>query len=372
MDDLNLHTAASPDNTTSPLPDAPQSGAKGPAENTSAKGVSLPGTAAEPEAPQSAEPASEHTAPLPENAAQDAPPADTRSEDTAAFPPPDMIACPRCGNLIPYENFCPVCTFSLRGMPPAQSAPPPVYSPYAGVVPPVANRPQPPYGYAQQTTLYPQQPPPPPWQGAAHSYAPAPPQPPRADSSRWPMVTAIVMGSIMLVIQLIMLIVLAYGVSLLDAKSSPESGNNFLPGGEYTEDGLLPDNILPQYFIGDTVIKGDVVYDFDYCFSEEDSEDASSLVVVGVTFKNNSSATLTLTPSLFRLEDASGNPCEYAAKRGGVSAKDVLERTVLMPGEKVSKLLLYSVVSGDYDYLPLYVLDPSGRELFYVYLSLHS
>lgn len=359
MDDRELHVSTPSDDITQPLPNSAQP-EQGPAENTSIEGVPTPGAVLEDPADKQEPPAQD----------QVPPPQDSPQQNCAPQQGPEMIVCPRCGNVIPYENFCPLCSLSLRGVPPAQPAPPPVYKPPYGVNPPV--RPAPSYGYAQQA---PQQPGP--WQPVG-GFAPssggfAQPLPPRHNHSpqpKWPLILAFVMGGVMLLIQLITLFVLVYGVAKIE-DALPGWKNDYYYNDSYSGDYLLPDSIIPQYFIGDTVEKNGITYNFDYCFTEQEQDEDSSLIVVGVTFKNSSDTAYTMTPSLFRLEDATGNPCEFAPKEGGVSAKDVLERTVLMPGEKVSKLLLYSAAPGDYDYLPLYVLDQSGRELFYVYLSLY-
>lgn len=346
MDDRELYTTNTTDDITQPLPDPTQQNEQGLSENTSIEGLPTPEVSTV--QPEPAQP--ENPAPQP---------------DTLCCAAPETVMCPRCGNLIPYENFCPVCTFSLRGLPPAQPTPPriPVY----GAMPPVMAQPQ------HHAAFAPPPPPPPPtaWQAPPPSYPPVP-NAPREGAAKWPVIVGIVMGGLMLLLQLITLIVVAYGVSQLVGGNAPDNkGDLFFPDDE-SQEYQLPDNILPQYFIGDTVVNNDISYNFDYSLAEETDTEGTSLVVIGVTFKNNSGEAFTLTPSLFRLEDVTGNPCEFSPTLGGVSAKDVLERTVLMPGETVSKLLLYSTSGGEYDYLPLYVLDQTGNELFYVYLSLYS
>jgi hypothetical protein len=54
---------------------------------------------------------------------------------------------------------------------------------------------------------------------------------------------------------------------------------------------------------------------------------------------NNSSESFTLTPSLFRLEDATGGTYQYYGKPD--SFHNPLEQAVLMPGEKTTKDLTY-------------------------------
>lgn len=356
MDDRELNPVIPTDDITPPLPDPTQQNEQGLSENTSAEGLPQPGEAP----PQPEQELPQSTPPQP----------DLPGDDCAE---PQMILCPRCANRIPNENFCPVCSLSLRGAPPAQPAPP--HIPVYGAMPPVASQPRsgaayPPAYPPSYAPPYPQQPPA--WQAPPQGY-PAPPKPPRDASVKWPAVVGIVLGGLILLLQLITLIVIGFGVSRINERSTTEFGGGyFTPDEGYSGEYQLPEHVLPQYFIGDTVVNNDISYDFDYSHVEETDTGDTALVVVGVTFKNNSDTAFTLTPSLFRLEDAFGEPCEYSPKLGNVAAKDVLERTVLMPGEKVSKLLLYSATGGEYDYLPLYVLDQSGSELFYVYLSLYS
>lgn len=412
MDDREFVARLDPDETMEPLPAQTQPDTQGPSVNISGEGTPPPG-----ETPMQGEPANPAdmpagSAPADRAAPQPSQSAQPRCADTeqppADGPPcePEMIVCPRCGNYIPFENFCPVCMLRLRGAPPAQTAYPP-QQPYAGKIPMGS---EPPAAYPWQAGAYapPQrdaaaprtdsadtmrQQPSPQWQGYAPSPPPyaggyAPPvtstpylppdyqRPQKPSFPRWMPIMGIVLGFLILLFLIIITGLLGYGIITNGEPNSyePDSYGDYYnqPEGDYSGEIPLPDDILPQYFIGDTVVNNQITYDFDYCLAEQDEEQTDEfLIVVGVTFQNSSDSAFTLTPDLFRLEDATGNPCAYATDTSGVSAKDVLERTVLMPGEKISKLLLYSTSSGDYDYLPLYVLNPLGDELFYVYLTLY-
>ncbi len=334
---------------------------------------------------------------------------------------PAAMVCPRCGNLIPSGNFCPVCALSLRGYPPAtpvmpvRPAPPrpaPVYCPPPQYDAARSNPAQMPsaayYGGAQVTPPHvAANPPPPPaggyspYEGATAGapisggvpspYAPAayhngqPPygsaprygeRPPRRQGApaRWFEVVGIIFGAFVTIMLILITGLLIYIASILPESYASQSNYGYppVPGGnseDYSGGGFpLPENILPQYFIGDTVTQNSITYEFEYSFTDE--EEGTPVVILGVTFKNNSSKSCTLTRDLFRLEDVEGNPCTFYVPNDK-SAKNTLDRTVLMPGETASKLLIYATTPGEYDYLPLYVLNNAGNELFYVYVSLY-
>lgn len=306
---------------------------QGPAESTSVEGVPAPGEDAGPP------PSSEHCSAQTGQACNGPDCGHLHGQD------PQMIVCPRCGNLIPYENFCPVCSLVLKNAPPAPPTPPPPAYPPHGM------------GYPHLT---------PGWQPPPLSYAAPRPKPEKHEPPKWPLVLGIVFAAVMLLLQLLTFAVLCYGVSLADRQTAAPID----PGGFQEDDYQLPGHVLPQHFIGDTVSAGGIVYTFDYSYAQP--MENSRLVVVGITFENISDQALTLTPAQFRLEDSSGKACEYALQTSGIYAKDTLDRAVLMPGETVGKLLTYYATPGEYDYLPLYVLNQSGQDEFYVYLSLQS
>lgn len=301
---------------------------------------------------------------------------------------PEVVVCPRCRNTIPFQNFCPVCAFSLRGMPPAQPAPPaPPVIPYGA--PPVTgigpNAPYPPYGYRPQQPYMPPTPPAAP--GFSSGYLP--PTPPLHYAATYPppyakpkkskglVILGVVLAGVAALCTIVVLVLTAIMFSA-NVGGRPEDQNPFsdyfgnsdeyIPPFNGGDEQIPPGEVYPQYFIGDTVTKNDIVYDFDSCRTEQ--KYGESFIVVGITVQNKSGESFTLTPDLFRLENAMGGSYDYYGDPDTFHSP--LERVVLMPGEKTSKNLTYVFDGGtDVDYIPLYVLDGSGNTLFFVYLQLY-
>ncbi|SDM98722.1 DUF4190 domain-containing protein [Acetanaerobacterium elongatum] len=336
-----------------------------------------------------------------------------------------FTVCPRCRNTVPNQNFCLVCAFSLRGLEPARPQPKPPVIPYG--MPPVAAmgqaayqppvyRPQPPVTPAappvtpppapqvppaapmnhhwQQPVMPPmpqQAPPPPPpppqnYQPAGTGYIPPSAQPPYGVPYRYRKpeqnghglaIAGIILGgfaALCMVVVLIFTILIYSDIrngNYQSEKSFPDSYGNsdeFIPpfndGGDSKQN-----NALPQHFVGETVNNNDIAYDFNSSRIEQKA--GTKYIVIGITVHNNSSESFTLTPSLFRLEDATGGTYQYYGKPD--SFHNPLEQAVLMPGEKTTKDLTYIYTgNSDSDYIPLYVMDNKGNDLFFVYMQLYS
>ncbi len=353
------------------------------------------------------EPPVQRSAPQEQNAPEQAVPPQNVPEQPAPKPPqaeapcqPEVIVCPRCHNTIPFQNFCPVCAFSLRGMPPAQPAPPaPPVIPYGA--PPVSgmapNAPYPPYGYRPQqpytppaAPMPPQVPPAAPGIGTPGFSGYLPPMPPPPYGAPYPPPYAkpqkkskglIILGVVLAgVAALCTIVVLVLTAIMFSANVAPRpedrnpfsdyfgNSDEYVPPFNGGDEQLPPGEVYPQYFIGDTVTKNDIVYDFDSCRTEQ--KYGETFIVVGITVQNKSGESFTLTPDLFRLENAMGGSYDYYGEPDTFHSP--LERVVLMPGEKASKNLTYVFDGGsDVDYIPLYVLDGNGNTLFFVYLQLY-
>lgn len=336
-----------------------------------------------------------------------------------------VTVCPRCRNTVPNQNFCPVCAFSLRGLEPARPQPKPPVTPYG--MPPVAAmgqapyqppvyRPQPPVTPPVTPPAAPPVPPAPPvnqhWQQPVMPpmppQAPIPPRPQQAPpvqnhtavamgyipptappygtpypvqypkperNGRGLAIAGIIVGCFAALCMVVVLIftILIYS-DLHGSSNQPPYAEEYFGSDEYIppfNDGgdSKQNNALPQYFVGETVSNNDIAYDFNSSRIEQQA--GTKYIVIGITVHNNSSKSYTLTPGLFRLEDAAGGAYQYYGKPD--SFHNPLEQVVLMPGEKTTKDLTYIYTgSSDTDYIPLYVMDDKGNDLFFVYMLLYS